>query len=142
MHLKFTITALSSSTFLKKSNQSIDYVCFRSNEYKYIKIKNPRKFKVENEKRHAKSLFWPYSKDQSQIFIVKTQTSKIYFVKLSTNRNKLSFTKTQSWQGREMYEIAFLNYFSFQNWKNSLKRKKLLPFLSTLALYSTQFFLF
>ena len=72
--------------------------------------------------------------------------SRFCFVKLSTNRNKLSIVKAQSWQRREMYKIVFVNYFSFQSWKNLNLTEKTyyypFRFLFSLALLTKQFFLY
>ena len=68
-----------------------------------------------------------------------TFSSRVYFVKILTNRKKV-----QSWQRREMYKIAFPDYFSFESWKTfNLRGKNLLSIYisinSSLSFYPVLF---
>ena len=121
--------------FWNKPNQSIEYFCYQSSDFSAYKFKNRRKSQSDNSrmKKDMQSCFSGLTRKSNLSYLLwkhqhlkSTFSSRVYFVKLSTNRKKLSIAKAQSRQRREMHKIAFMNHFHFSVEKSSTWPEKLI----------------
>ena len=134
---------------LVKSNQSVEYVCHRSNgfstnKWKWYRMKMndiKRHFSGRTRKINLSYLLWKPSKLPKSSF-----SSRIYFVKLSPNRKKLICAKKCSRnKGMKCIKLLSWTIFNFTIAKSYTWEEKLairLIFYLPIAVHSTQFILF